>query len=158
MVKTAFFQPAEPQPGPATAPMADLEPAFEDATVNLRRLAQLRDAGVITEAEFQAKKEDLLAGHRAARRQRSWYSAWRVLAWDCGKRPGCAADDSGECPGGLCADGVDRGGWHRVVAHRTGGERSRPARLQQQLRRDGHDRDQRQRVCGQGGEHLAAFS
>lgn len=74
MVKTAFFQPAEPQPGPATAPMADLEPAFEDATVNLRRLAQLRDAGVITEAEFQAKKEDLLAGHRAARRQRSWYS------------------------------------------------------------------------------------
>ena len=49
MVKTAFFQPAEQQPGPATAPTADLEPAFEDATVNLRRLAQLRDAGVITD-------------------------------------------------------------------------------------------------------------
>jgi membrane associated rhomboid family serine protease len=60
MVKTAYFQPAEPQPGPAM-PTADLEPAAEDATVRLRRLAQLRDAGVITEAEFQAKKDDLLA-------------------------------------------------------------------------------------------------
>jgi hypothetical protein len=61
-VKTAFFQPADPQPGPATAtPMADLEPAAEGPTIKLRRLAQLRDAGVITEAEFQAKKEDLLA-------------------------------------------------------------------------------------------------
>ena len=62
MVKTAYFQPAEPQPGSATAtPTVDLEPAAEDATVKLRRLAQLRDAGVITEAEFQAKKDDLLA-------------------------------------------------------------------------------------------------
>jgi putative oligomerization/nucleic acid binding protein len=61
MVKTAFFEAAEPQPGPATAtPTADLEPAAADATVRLRRLAQLRDAGVITEAEFQAKKDDLL--------------------------------------------------------------------------------------------------
>jgi len=61
-VKTAFFQSAEPQPGPATTtPTADLEPAAEDATVKLRRLAQLRDSGVITEAEFQAKKDDLLA-------------------------------------------------------------------------------------------------
>jgi hypothetical protein len=60
-VKAAFFQPAEPQPGPATTtPAADLDPAAEDATVKLRRLAQLRDSGVITEAEFQAKKDDLL--------------------------------------------------------------------------------------------------
>jgi hypothetical protein len=60
-VKTAFFQPAESQPGPATTtPTAGLEPAAEDATVKLRRLAQLRDSGVITEAEFQAKKDDLL--------------------------------------------------------------------------------------------------
>jgi hypothetical protein len=43
-------------------PTAGLEPDAEDATVKLRRLAQLRDAGVITESEFQAKKEDLLAG------------------------------------------------------------------------------------------------
>jgi hypothetical protein len=61
-VKAAFFEPAEPQPGPAAStPAADLDPAAEDATVKLRRLAQLRDAGVITEAEFQAKKDDLLA-------------------------------------------------------------------------------------------------
>ena len=57
----AFSQPAEAQPGLATTtPTADLEPAAEDATVKLRRLAQLRDSGVITEAEFQAKKDDLL--------------------------------------------------------------------------------------------------
>jgi Short C-terminal domain len=61
MVKTAYFQPAEPQPGPATTtPPVNLEPAAEDAAARLRRLAQLRDAGVITEAEFQAKKDDLL--------------------------------------------------------------------------------------------------
>ena len=60
-VKTGYFEPAEPQPGPtATTPTADLEPAAGDATVKLRRLAQLRDAGVITEADFQAKKDDLL--------------------------------------------------------------------------------------------------
>ena len=60
-VKTGFFQSAESQPGPTTTtPTVDLEPAAEDATVKLRRLAQLRDSGVITEAEFQAKKDDLL--------------------------------------------------------------------------------------------------
>jgi hypothetical protein len=61
-VKTGYFESAESQPGPATAtPAADLEPAASDATVKLRRLAQLRDSGVITEADFQAKKDDLLA-------------------------------------------------------------------------------------------------
>jgi hypothetical protein len=59
-VKTGYFEPAEPQPRPATTPTADLEPVAGDATVKLRRLAQLRDAGVITEADFQAKKDDLL--------------------------------------------------------------------------------------------------
>jgi Short C-terminal domain len=61
-VKTAFFEPAEPMAVPTTTtPTAGLEPAAEDAAVKLRRLAQLRDSGVITEAEFQAKKDDLLA-------------------------------------------------------------------------------------------------
>jgi hypothetical protein len=60
-VKTAFFQPAEPQPGPVTAtPAAGLEPEPDDAVTKLRRLAQLRDSGVITDADFQAKKDDLL--------------------------------------------------------------------------------------------------
>jgi Short C-terminal domain len=62
MVKTAFFQPAESQPGPtATAPTVGPEPAADDAAARLRRLAQLRDSGVITEADFQAKKDDLLS-------------------------------------------------------------------------------------------------
>jgi len=60
-VKAAFFESAEPQPGSATTtPTVDVEPAAEDATVKLRRLAQLRDSGVITEADFQAKKDELL--------------------------------------------------------------------------------------------------
>jgi Short C-terminal domain len=60
-VKTAFFQPAESQPGQATTtPTAGSEPAADDAATKLRLLAQLRDSGVITEADFQAKKDDLL--------------------------------------------------------------------------------------------------
>ena len=60
-IKTGFFQSVDSQPGSApTTPTVDVEPAVEDAVVKLRRLAQLRDSGVITEAEFQAKKDDLL--------------------------------------------------------------------------------------------------
>ncbi|HUJ67545.1 MAG TPA: SHOCT domain-containing protein, partial [Acidimicrobiales bacterium] len=61
-VRTASFDAAEPTPISATsAPTADAESAAEDPTGTLRRLAQLRDSGVITEAEFQTKKEDLLS-------------------------------------------------------------------------------------------------
>jgi hypothetical protein len=61
-VKAAFFQPAESQPGPATTtPTVGPEPAADDAATRLRRLAQLRDSGVITEDDFQAKKDDLLS-------------------------------------------------------------------------------------------------
>lgn len=60
-LKTASFQPAESTAVSATTtPTVDLESAVEDDTVKLRRLAQLRDSGVITEAEFQAKKDELL--------------------------------------------------------------------------------------------------
>jgi hypothetical protein len=60
-VKTAFFESAEPQPGPpTTTPTVGPEPPADDAATRLRQLAQLRDSGVITEADFQAKKDDLL--------------------------------------------------------------------------------------------------
>ena len=61
-VKAAFFESAEPQPGPAaaTTPAVGPEPPADDAATRLRQVAQLRDSGVITEAEFQAKKDDLL--------------------------------------------------------------------------------------------------
>ena len=60
-VKAAFFEPAEPQPGPATTtPTVGPEHPADDAAARLRQLAQLRDSGVITEADFQAKKDDLL--------------------------------------------------------------------------------------------------
>lgn len=62
MVKTTAFEPVEAQPGPETAvPMVGPEPAANDAATKLRRLAQLRDSGVITEADFEAKKDDLLS-------------------------------------------------------------------------------------------------
>jgi putative oligomerization/nucleic acid binding protein len=62
MVKTAFFQAAGSRSGPATTtPAAGPEPAADDAVTRLRRLAQLRDSGVITEADFEAKKDDLLS-------------------------------------------------------------------------------------------------
>ena len=61
-VKTASFEPPVSMAGPTTTtPTLDLQPASDDATVKLRKLAQLRDSGVITEADFQAKKDDLLS-------------------------------------------------------------------------------------------------
>jgi hypothetical protein len=60
-VKTASFRPAESKAASATTSAEGLDSAAEDATVKLRRLAQLRDSGAITEAEFQAKKNDLLS-------------------------------------------------------------------------------------------------
>jgi len=54
-VKTASFEVAS-----TTTPTVDLESPGGDATVTLRRLAQLRDSGAITESEFQEKKHELL--------------------------------------------------------------------------------------------------
>ena len=60
-VNTASFV-AESQAGSApTTPTTDRKPGADVVTVTLRQLAQLHDSGVITDAEFQAKKNDLLS-------------------------------------------------------------------------------------------------
>ena len=46
-----------PQPAAAAAPAAEPEPSYLD---ELERLAGLRDSGIITEEEFEAKKKQLL--------------------------------------------------------------------------------------------------
>ena len=46
-----------PQPAAAAAPGAEPEPSYLD---ELERLAGLRDSGIITEEEFEAKKKQLL--------------------------------------------------------------------------------------------------
>ncbi len=51
-------QPSAPPPASAPAPAAD--PAQPDYIEELQRLAQLRDAGIITAEEFEAKKKQLL--------------------------------------------------------------------------------------------------
>jgi hypothetical protein len=59
-VATVWFHPAPSQVEPATiSPTTDVAPD-ERVTVMLHRLAQLHDAGVISDAEFQAKKDELL--------------------------------------------------------------------------------------------------
>ena len=61
-VKTTFFQPGEAQPrSEMTIPMVGPEPTTDDVTTMLRHLAQLRDSGLITEADFQTKKDELLS-------------------------------------------------------------------------------------------------
>jgi hypothetical protein len=60
-VKTDLFQPAEAQPRAETIiPRVDSEATAGDAAAKLRQVAQLRDSGVITEADFEAKKNELL--------------------------------------------------------------------------------------------------
>ena len=44
----------------AAAPAAPAEPEAPDYTAELQQLAQLRDSGVITDEEFEAKKKQLL--------------------------------------------------------------------------------------------------
>jgi Short C-terminal domain len=50
---------AQPQYEPAPAPAA---PPAADPIEQLTKLAQLRDSGVLTDAEFQAQKAKILAG------------------------------------------------------------------------------------------------
>ena len=57
--QAAYDQSAYQQaPPPAAAPAA----AEDDTLEQLKKLGELRDAGVLTEAEFQVQKERLLAG------------------------------------------------------------------------------------------------
>ena len=56
-------QATAPVPAPAAAPAASAEsptPAARDPVERLKKLAELRDAGILTEEEFQAKKKELL--------------------------------------------------------------------------------------------------
>lgn len=50
-----YYQEASPAPAPAPA-------AEPDVVGRLKALAELRDQGVLTEAEFQAQKAKILAG------------------------------------------------------------------------------------------------
>ena len=63
-VKVIYFLPAQAEPRVVqTVPYSvgtntDVD---GDAATKLRQLAQLRDSGVITEADFQTKKDELLS-------------------------------------------------------------------------------------------------
>ena len=54
------FQPAG-EPEPQQAPPAPAPPAQPGYVAELQQLAQLRDSGVITAEDFEAKKKQLLA-------------------------------------------------------------------------------------------------
>ncbi|MEU8926953.1 SHOCT domain-containing protein [Kitasatospora sp. NPDC048545] len=55
-------EPAPPPPPPAPAPAAPAPASMDDKISQLQQLAQLRDQGVLTNEEFAAQKQRLLAG------------------------------------------------------------------------------------------------
>ena len=58
-----FAAPPAPAPAPApAAPTSDPGGGGTDLIALLRQLATLRDEGILTDAEFEAKKAQLLAG------------------------------------------------------------------------------------------------
>jgi len=60
-VRTASFEPVGSRTGFTTAaPSRGGEWVVDDATIKFRQLVQLRNFGAITDAEFQAKKRELL--------------------------------------------------------------------------------------------------
>jgi hypothetical protein len=63
MVKAAAFVPAAspPKPEPDSPPVPPEATAGDDEVTKLRRLALLRDAGMISEEAFAAKKSELLS-------------------------------------------------------------------------------------------------
>lgn len=58
---TAVPAPAPAAPAPAPAPVPAPVPSAEDHAASLVRLAELRDQGVISPEEFEAKKTEILA-------------------------------------------------------------------------------------------------
>ena len=52
--------PAEPLEAPTSAPAPPATTPADDATATLERLAALRDRGLITAEEYDAKKRELL--------------------------------------------------------------------------------------------------
>jgi Short C-terminal domain len=54
------FQPAGEEPAAAPAAEPPAQPAAGDYTAELEKLAKLRDEGVITADDFEAKKKQLL--------------------------------------------------------------------------------------------------
>jgi putative oligomerization/nucleic acid binding protein len=53
------YAPPPPAPAPAAAPAAS---SSDDMIEKLQKLGELRDQGVLTEAEFEAQKAKVLAG------------------------------------------------------------------------------------------------
>jgi Short C-terminal domain len=51
-----------PPPEPEPEPEAPAAPSTDDKLAQLQQLGQLRDAGVLTEAEFEAQKGKILYG------------------------------------------------------------------------------------------------
>ena len=52
----------EPEPEPQAAPPPQAASAQPDKLEQLKQLGELRDSGVLTEAEFEVQKEKILAG------------------------------------------------------------------------------------------------
>jgi hypothetical protein len=60
-IESADAEPATPTAPPATtAPQQPTAPATTDYITELKRLAELRDMGIITPEDFEAKKKQLL--------------------------------------------------------------------------------------------------
>jgi Short C-terminal domain len=55
----SYYEPAPPPPAPAPAAPA---PAPSDPLEQLQKLGELKAAGVLTDAEFEAQKAKILAG------------------------------------------------------------------------------------------------
>ena len=62
--EAATAQEAPPPPPPAPEPVQDAEPpaasGMDDKLAQLQQLGELRDAGVLTDAEFEAQKGKIL--------------------------------------------------------------------------------------------------